>query len=424
MRTQTKWNYLFILTLTDPPIPPYDSHHTGDTRDDCLNKILAKNAFVEIPNSSNQPQQICGNGDKSTITPVLSFTKDIVPTHWWDGTLIEHSEKEISSRIAQPPLHTGWEWPRQRSNATLNENQNNFYCPYYRTIHKKISKKFTEHHGKMYRPLFHEMEKRLTLLSNSNSTFTIPLDHPFHHILPSFFHTLENLQKRGKRYNLVFRSFGSDLQNVAIALSDFAVGRHPLFPNFREPSLILSKEFLFRGRYKKVASKTITEQNDVEIAAIYELHQWDSDLSIPIASGDIEVLKIIENVPVCGIQDDYHFWKENNFMPSSGKPVWFYPPSDAKKYKNNTINIRDEYCHHILFDDNIHNDPTNSIVSIRSSDSLIKNKAKFRPLNGDEIINQHGKHIIRVPTIEPIMNPNWFLEQITAAEKCLTNKLH
>ena len=40
----------------------------------------------------------------------------------------------------------------------------------------------------------------------------------------------------------------------------------------------------------------------------------------------------------------------------------------------------------------------------------------FEPLDGEQTRALHGKNIVRVPTIEPIMNEDWFLEQIARCE--------
>ena len=36
----------------------------------------------------------------------------------------------------------------------------------------------------------------------------------------------------------------------------------------------------------------------------------------------------------------------------------------------------------------------------------------YRTLSGTETLHEQGRHLIRVPTIAPILNRRWFLEQI------------
>ena len=83
--------------------------------------------------------------------------------------------------------------------------------------------------------------------------------------------------------------------------------------------------------------------------------------------------------------------------PWAGKPVW-------KTGSNH---------HHILLDDNIHNLPHDGIASVRQK---VEHKNYFESLSGSEIQAMHGLHLIRVPTIEPIMNKDWFLEQIAKVQ--------
>lgn len=87
----------------------------GDTFEDCLNKILAKNALVRRNPSSN--------GASS-------------PMFWWDGTKIIPSSTSMVKENKHPPeLFPGWDWP--------------LGCePYYKACKSK-SKTFTTHDGKI-----------------------------------------------------------------------------------------------------------------------------------------------------------------------------------------------------------------------------------------------------------------------------------
>lgn len=83
----------------------------GDTYEDCLNKILAKNAFVRRSPSSML---------------------------WWDGTDIIPNRPPISAKEGMrehpPPLYPGWNWP--------------LGCEPYYKVCKSKSKSFTTHDGK------------------------------------------------------------------------------------------------------------------------------------------------------------------------------------------------------------------------------------------------------------------------------------
>lgn len=52
-------------------------------------------------------------------------------------------------------------------------------------------------------------------------------------ILPSFFELLLYLQRQQRHFTIVFRTFGSDLADVADELNLFCTGQHPLYPGVR-----------------------------------------------------------------------------------------------------------------------------------------------------------------------------------------------
>lgn len=376
----------------------------GDTREDCLNKILAKVAFVQIPS-------------KKTVETVdltaWDDTTKICPERWWDGSPISklsnceaisgsgaesglsptHSPSPTSPTSTAPPLYVGWQWPKDT-------------CPYYRTSFKNRARTFTQHDGAMYRPLYHIMNERLSSKTGTTDRYT--------NILPSFFHTLATLQKNKQPYTLVLRTFGSDLGDIAESLTEFATGGHPDYPTFREPNLILRKENLLRGRWR-VRNDDESEEGGDD-AAVYDLLSSDPTSLTPIASGDKEVADLIESRTVLGIRDDYEFWAANGHAPRAGKPVWVgkravYDGDDGTDADDTGKPRKREY-HHIFFDDNIHNSPSDGIVAVRAFDAT---KGGFRSVSGEEGLCYHRTHIVRVPTVSAILEDDWFLKRITEA---------
>lgn len=245
-----------------------------------------------------------------------------------------------------------------------------------------------------------------------------------HFIFPAFFHTLYVLAKGGREVNIVIRSFGSELSQVADAINAFVTGCHPDYPDFEKKEWRLTKENMYLGRWKR--SKE--EKNAFNPYETYQLHEWKNTKegethSKIVASGDVEVLNLIENSHICAIQDDYFFWSDHGCQPFAGKPVWVQSPSSF---------------HHIMFDDNIFNDSDKSIVGVRWLDAATdeqpskeeyhekQTKKSFDALNGAEVQKMHGKYLVRVPTIEPILSKTWFLERIDECEKKirLTNKCY
>ena len=314
----------------------------------------------------------------------MAATKQIEPTKWWDGTPL--SESEETKGI--PPLYIGWNWPPNS-------------CPYYRTAYKNYSKHFTkpdkDHtnsygHGSVYRPLYKKLKESMLQPTEEHD---IPSSHPFYRMIPSFFYTLVKLKEFGKDFTLVLRTFGSDLDDIALALRDFANGKHPHFPDFRDPSLALNECNMFRGRYRR---KMIIPDNSSS-DSIYDLISWNDQ---PIATGDDELLDVIESLNICGIQDDYEYWDANGNSPMAGKPCWI---------RSNGDDTSSPKTHHLFFDDNIHNDENDSIVALRSQGC----DGRWGSLSGHDIIQMQGKYLIRVPTIAAILQKDWFLKQIAMA---------
>lgn len=407
----------------------------GDTKEDSLNKIICKNAFVRVPAQNN-------NEDEKL--------RDMIPTHWWDGTPLDVNGNDLTR--VPPSLHTDWEWLPN-------------CVPYYKTKYKKHAKQFTmpNQHGSIYKPLYEKLEKSLNInenqyddddVNNRNKDIDPRISHDggkSHYLLPSFYHTLYTLSKNNSSsFRLVLRTFGTDLSQVADAITAFATGHHPDYPDFYDSDLILNKdEDLYRGRWRKkrmtkkdkiCEPRSHQEQDDdveekktegkVEFHDCYEyyLFKWndtddtneidDEENDKIVAIGDSNVLSVLESNQntknICGIQDHYEHWAKYDCRPEAGKPVW------VRNGNNKDDQVR--YLH-IMFDDNIHNDPKDSIVCARASCQMKKeDECEFYTLSGKEIQELQGTHLVRVPTVDAVLDKDWFLKQIDLCEKNILNE--
>jgi len=201
-----------------------------------------------------------------------------------------------------------------------------------------------------------------------------------HHFrIPAFFHTISALAQQGRSFSVVVRTFGSDADDVAHALNAFAEGKHL-------PSLNTVPEM-------KVDVETNVWHGSYNEDGQYQLRGNSAELS------EVEALNFLEarsqkiSCVVC--TDDYKWWSDHGCHPSADKPVW--------------ITQEDTTCHHIFFDDNIHNNADDSIVPVRVR--------AFNAMSGEDILLQQGVHLVRTPTCEPIFNPFWFLDQIAKCEE-------
>jgi hypothetical protein len=203
-------------------------------------------------------------------------------------------------------------------------------------------------------------------------------------------------------------------------VTEFAQGHHPDYPDFICPQLELPQDRLFQGRWNSRVGS-----NELPSELIYEL--WNAQETKLLASGDDAILAFLKPFPICGIRDDYPFWDKNNCDPTAGKPVWV--PHYALAATTSTTSITNGvssdkdpvYDHHLFFDDNIHNLAHDGIVCVRRQQG---SDGSYYSLDG-ATANQdfQGVHMIRVPTIEPVLNPGWYLEQIAKATDRLQERL-
>jgi len=386
----------------------------GDSRHESTQKMLAKSAFCRIPESS---------------TLSWEKTQELKPTHWWDG-------QEIGKETSIPPLYTGWKWPEK-------------CCPYYRTAYKRYAKSFTEsgNHGQIYKPVLEACEALLPskngiLSRNCRDADGLSLsdDKNRHNIiLPAFYETLchliESYQKTSENkesensktppFTVVFRTFGSDLPEIASVVTAFAQGNHPDYPDINFPPMCLPEDRLYQGRWKVVESIDDNVGDDDEAKSgtakekfVYQL--WTSDETQLVASGDDEILELLSGskdessapFSIFGIRDDYPSWKAHKFHPTTGKPIW------VPKYDDETDGCV-PYSHHLLFDDNIHNLPNDGIACVRKEVQA----GSFETVDGADMDSYQGVHLVRVPTVEPVLNPQWYIQQIEKARKNLQSKL-
>jgi len=253
---------------------------------------------------------------------------------------------------------------------------------------------------------------------------------------------------RPTKTTLVLRTFGTDLHRVTRAISEFAKGNHPHFPEYYNPNLILADEDeLFCGGWRRRRSGVHNHRGlgddtdgDEKDELIYELHPMVSSSCSReqhfCYSGDDEILNYLQSKHFVGIQDNYSFWDAHDCAPWAGKPIWARKVMKMPGKRAHDDNHLHQFNHHhILLDDNIHNDPNDGAGGIRipvladvdgdddddatpTTTLSAKTRAtmtKYTSLHGSEALEMHGRHLIRVPTVRPILEPDWFIRQIEDA---------
>ncbi len=236
--------------------------------------------------------------------------------------------------------------------------------------------------------VFEELERAL----RCDPTLDKRLSHDgqHHFLLPAFFHTLSALRDAGRSYSLVIRTFGTDGVQVVEAINAFAEGAHPTCAAVPELGESLRGSPLWKGTYR---------QGDGE-AARFELagsggESVNSELQI-----EETLVKPHAHISAVCCQDDYEWWRDHQYDPAAGKPLW--------------VTVEDAATHPIFFDDNIHNHRQDSIVAVR-----VRRNAStgYAALSGEETIAMQGLVLKRTPTFAPILDKSWFLKQIEVCEK-------
>ena len=232
----------------------------------------------------------------------------------------------------------------------------------------------------------------------------------YHFIFPSFFNTVTQLAKANRRFTIVFRTFGSDLERVRKAMNEFAAGNHPQFKYDGCEELYISVSQMWKGRYgNDMYPPEGKNQITTKSVAKYVLSSQDEEHTIGTVEKEDDIIDTLEarntSRAVVACQDHYEWWKFHNYIPSSGKPMW--------------ITEDEENVQHIFFDDCIHKSALDSIISVRHR----KSKGDvFKFMTGEEIIGLHGINTVRVKTVEAILDQNYYINKIKECEEARERK--
>ena len=300
---------------------------------------------------------------------VLGSEGDSLPTKWYDGSCIDGNTRP-------PPLVTGRDVPGAMS--------------YYRAGRGAdvYRKEFTEKGmpGEAYRHEYNAMEAALRWPSGRRDAppdRRLCRDGKHFVLIPAFFHTISTLAQAGRSFGVVIRTFGFDAEAVVRAINAFAGGMYL----DTEPAVwavhVEAHTSVWHGSYATNGEFRLRQ-------GLYELCEADA----------VKVLEARGRRISCVVcTDDHAWWSEHGCEPSAGKPVW--------------ITRDDRACHHIFFDDGISARGSESTVAVRVRESA---GHAFRTLSGAEALLEHGVHLVRTPTMEPILNHAWFLEEIAKCE--------
>jgi hypothetical protein len=95
----------------------------------------------------------------------------------------------------------------------------------------KIKRAFTEDGslGQVFRPYRAKLDAALRVPAGTDSTASPVLSSGYYHLIPSFFRVIDYLAEQNIEFNILFRTFGVDIDNVCEEFNLFCCGKHPLF---------------------------------------------------------------------------------------------------------------------------------------------------------------------------------------------------
>ncbi|KAL3843276.1 hypothetical protein ACJMK2_021218 [Sinanodonta woodiana] len=238
-------------------------------------------------------------------------------------------------------------------------------------------------------PYVEEHHKTLTILGRDKCRY--------HYILPSFYKLLQYMVKTDRDFVIIFRSFGVDTKNVLESIKTFASKSC-----FNSPS----SDSNISSLSDKISTKVCSLHR--KIGDRFELITDNSTKTSLHSERDIYNC-LTQSTGIWGIKDDYLHWSNDNYNPSSGKPLW--------------IDTSDSSVQHIFFDDNIRPGRRDSIVDIRVfSDG---SPSSFKSVTQEEEYLFSKMNLTPVNLSCAILDENYFIWNLKQCElnysECLKN---
>ena len=255
-----------------------------------------------------------------------------------------------------------------------------------------------------------------------------------YHIIPSFFRTLIFLKKAKREFAIVFRTFGSDIDNVVFEFNKFCNGVHPCYSgsggavpvkfdgskgtkdlrikdkhqnglNYRYGEDI-KQTTMVTGTLKRVIAKPD------ELAAEYDSMIDDGSIHLyqdPIDQY-IAILEMLKKNSSMAIQDDYNYWKSTDFERRGGKLL--------------LLDQADYHTQHIFFDDNAEEYASYHLLSICRDEKCnvdVKDVITGQSVPYSKFIN---KYVVKVEPHRAILELDYFIKQIEMAEQRREEEIH
>jgi hypothetical protein len=175
-------------------------------------------------------------------------------------------------------------------------------------------------------------------------------------VFPSFYYLLNELDREGVAYTLILRSFGTEVFEIADEINN----------------AILQKKFNHSGLFNQ---GTLLIDNEIK------------------GNNPTEIYRILCSVDHIAIRDDWEHWMKGEMGSQYGKPF--------------IVDRNNDRILEVFFDDNINLiDNKKNIISPIDANT-------GSPIAIKELADQH--QIVRVDTLQAILNDNYFIEHVQEA---------
>ena len=285
---------------------------------------------------------------------------------------------------------------------------------------------------------------RLHYDGKSAEDTSLRLDPKKRYIAPSFFHTLNQLNKHGIDYTIVFRTFGHDAHIIASEFDAFQHGKHPFESktiNSHKKAISTNKMasgngefyhivrsekegegeedifFLVKGQgpaeiglnYMQAVIKM--KSNDGDFKTDYPVDQTRSGKDTPRATNAV-IATLADGTEVNGRKLFYDFLMEKaetntHIAIRDNFKAWTEDKTNSRNSVRGKIVVYKEDDHIIFFDDNVDEYPNivDPVLMTEEGEILqLESQVKTRTEEND--------HVVRANPIDTILNKNCFLGPI------------
>jgi hypothetical protein len=221
----------------------------------------------------------------------------------------------------------------------------------------------------------------------------------YHFIVPAFFKMIIDLTKKGRKFSIVFRTYGTDLNHVQKELNLFCEGKHPCYRNVRFDGSGKSRDLRLHDENCGKIAYDMKPKPKLTWGNFRNAENWGKvalESKCEPIEGNRQVFDSIKTKAMkgltTGISDDWRWWHVNNSCAQFGKLF--------------LIEQEDKSCHQMFFDDNV-----------GKGDLKIVNCRDLRTLDPVPYDDAFKVYVECADSYSIILDKMWFVKAIEAMEK-------